>query len=73
MVRGSFIIVLVLFKYISIRPRRTMDSIRVSEAPDTGSIPVEATTSSQISVSITCTSAKSCFVIKGLHVDVSSK
>ena len=24
-------------------PRRTMDSIRVSEAPDTGSIPVEAT------------------------------
>ena len=28
------------------RPRRTMDSIRVSEAPDTGSIPVEATTSS---------------------------
>ena len=25
------------------RPRRTMDSIRVSEAPDTGSIPVEAT------------------------------
>ncbi len=27
----------------SLRPRRTMDSIRVSEAPDTGSIPVEAT------------------------------
>ena len=27
------------------RPRRTMDSIRVSEAPDTGSIPVEATLS----------------------------
>jgi hypothetical protein len=25
-------------------PRSTMDSIRVSEAPDTGSIPVEATT-----------------------------
>ena len=25
------------------RPRSTMDSIRVSEAPDTGSIPVEAT------------------------------
>ena len=24
-------------------PRSTMDSIRVSEAPDTGSIPVEAT------------------------------
>ena len=27
----------------SFRPRSTMDSIRVSEAPDTGSIPVEAT------------------------------
>ena len=27
-----------------VRPRSTMDSIRVSEAPDTGSIPVEATT-----------------------------
>jgi hypothetical protein len=26
-------------------PRSTMDSIRVSEAPDTGSIPVEATKS----------------------------
>ena len=26
-------------------PRSTMDSIRVSEAPDTGSIPVEATNS----------------------------
>lgn len=26
------------------RPRSTMDSMRVSEAPDTGSIPVEATT-----------------------------
>ena len=26
-------------------PRSTMDSIRVSEAPDTGSIPVEATIS----------------------------
>ncbi len=25
------------------RPRSTMDSIRASEAPDTGSIPVEAT------------------------------
>ena len=25
------------------RPRSTMDSIRVSEAPDTGSIPVEVT------------------------------
>lgn len=25
------------------RPRRTMDSIRVSEAPDPGSIPGEAT------------------------------
>ena len=28
-------------------PRSTMDSIRVSEAPDTGSIPVEATTKTQ--------------------------
>jgi hypothetical protein len=35
------------FSYFQIgtlnRPRSTMDSIRVSEAPDTGSIPVEAT------------------------------
>ena len=32
-----------LFNLSHTRPRRTMDSIRVSEAPDTGSIPVEAT------------------------------
>ena len=31
------------------RPRSTMDSIRVSEAPDTGSIPVEATFISKLS------------------------
>ena len=30
-------------KFQNSGPRSTMDSIRVSEAPDTGSIPVEAT------------------------------
>ncbi len=35
------------------RPRSTMDSIRVSEAPDTGSIPVEATkTKSRITATL---------------------
>ena len=29
-------------------PRSTMDSIRVSEAPDTGSIPVEATSEDKV-------------------------
>ena len=32
-----------LFNLSHTRPRRTMDSIRVSEAPDSGSIPDEAT------------------------------
>ena len=29
--------------FAAVWPRSTMDSIRASEAPDTGSIPVEAT------------------------------
>ena len=35
--------IIVDLRTLFLRPRRTMDSIRVSEAPDTGSIPVEAT------------------------------
>jgi hypothetical protein len=35
--------IVIRVKFAELRPRSTMDSIRVSEAPDPGSIPGEAT------------------------------
>ena len=50
---SAFIIHHSEFRILTPRPRSTMDSIRVSEAPDTGSIPVEATkTKSRIAATL---------------------
>ena len=46
-------------------PRRTMDSIRVSEAPDTGSIPVEATKNTEMFYAYVLKSINHDFVYKG--------